>query len=96
MARPQQPPLLHLTLALAISKSAFPLADNNPSNKICLVSEIDGGMGALPCKISREINGKCLTRPEEEDGELFYEPLEDPVVKAELDKGHEKYNRLGF
>lgn len=42
-----------------------------------------------------EINPKsALHRPEEEYSKLANEPLEDPIVKAELDKGHEKYNSL--
>ena len=36
----------------------------------------------------------ALHRPEEEYSKLANEPLEDPIVKAELDKGHEKYNGL--
>ena len=35
-------------------------------------------------------------RPEKNYGELANEPLEDSIIKAELDKGHEKYNCLEF
>ena len=33
-------------------------------------------------------------RPEKKPSKLANEPLEQPVVKAELDKGHEEYDRL--
>ena len=47
-------------------------------------------MGALPMQRSEE----CLTGPEEEHGKLLDKPLKDPVVKAELYKGHEEDYRL--
>ena len=46
------------------------------------------------CRCYHGLCPAALHRPEEERGELFYEPLKDPIVKAELDKGHEEYNCL--
>lgn len=53
-------------------------------------------MGALPMQNILRQSEKCLTGPEEEHGELFDKPLEDPIVKAKLYKGHEEYYRLEF
>lgn len=48
------------------------------------------------CIIDQEKSAPNCTyhRPEKEDSEFADEPLEYPIVKAELDKGHEKDNCL--
>ena len=55
---------------------------------------------ALPNKWRGSSNNRLCTgyshRPEEKYSEFSNEPLKYSIVKAELDKGHEKYNRLDF
>ena len=45
---------------------------------------------------NHRLRSRYSHRPEEKHSEFTDEPLENPIVKAELDKGHEKYNRLNF
>ena len=42
------------------------------------------------------LSSRYSHRPEEKHSEFADEPLENPIVEAELDKGDKKYDRLQY
>ena len=86
-----------------LSKSAFPLVDRIPRKKTRGLKRVVN-WAICPRILSRDSKTNleqegirpesALHRPEEKYSEFFDEPLKYSIVKAELDEGHEKYDRL--